>query len=348
MIRRLVVLVGFPVAVLVVPAAPASAHSGSGSVGPSNFLTELSGVEPAAPDVRVRVLDLGDQLELTNRGEDDVIVLGYEDEPYLRIGPDGVFENRLSTATYINTEREADVDIPDDVDAEARPEWRKVSDGQTARWHDHRTHWMATDDPPAVAADPNRSHVILERWEVPFDIGDQRSTITGTLTWSPGPNVLLWLALGGGFAAATMAAFVVFRSRRVTVLAAVVAIVVLVGIAQTIGLAFAPNQVGPPVLRFLATAIYPAMGWIAGVFAVLWLVRRRPDGVYIAAMAGAVALLVGGLSDLSVLTRAHVQFGADADLARAAVALSLGGGSAVLGMCLALKPKQAVKTGVLR
>ena len=45
------------------------------------------------------------RLELTNDTDTDVIVRATEGEPYLRIGPDGVFENLLSPATYINRTR---------------------------------------------------------------------------------------------------------------------------------------------------------------------------------------------------------------------------------------------------
>ena len=39
-------------------------------------------------------------------------------------------------------------------------------------WHDHRTHWMTQGQlPPAVAADPGRSHTVSE-WTVPLRYGD--------------------------------------------------------------------------------------------------------------------------------------------------------------------------------
>ena len=39
-------------------------------------------------------------------------------------------------------------------------------------WHDHRTHWMSQGLlPPAVAADPGRSHTVSE-WTVPIRYGD--------------------------------------------------------------------------------------------------------------------------------------------------------------------------------
>ena len=343
MIARLALATAVVAVVLGVSAAPASAHSGSGSVGASNYLTEISDVVPATGDVTVRVLDLGDRLELTSRSDDDVIVLGYEDEPYLKISADGVFENTRSSATYVNADRQASADIPEDVDADAEPEWRKVSDGRTVRWHDHRAHWMGSDDPPAVAAEPDRAHVVFDRWEVPLTIDGAKVLVTGTLTWSPGPSMGLWLAAAAALTALAMGAFLVLRRHRVLVLAAAVVIVVLVGIAQTIGLAFAPNQGGPAVVRFFATAMYPAIGWVFGFLGVLYVRLNRPDAVYVAAMAGAVAVLVGGAQDLGSLAKAHTPFLGGELLARSAVAASLGIGVAVLLMCFALRPRPSAR-----
>ena len=346
--RRAAAAIAAGILAVVLTASPASAHSGSGSVGASNYLTEISDVVPATDDVAVRVLDLGDRLELTSRSDDDVIVLGYEDEPYLKISDDGVFENTRSSATYVNTDRQASADIPDDVDPDAKPEWRKVSDGRTVRWHDHRAHWMGSDDPPAVAADPDREHVVFDRWEVPLTIDGEEVLVTGTLTWSPGPSLGMWLAAAAALTGISMGAFLLLRRHRVVVLAVVVVIVVLVGVAQTIGLAFAPNQGGSAVVRFFATAIYPAMGWIFGIIGVLYVRLNRPDAVHVAAMAGAVAVLVGGVQDLGSLAKAHTPFLGGEVLARWAITASLGLGVAVLVMCFLLRPRASARAEVAR
>ena len=50
----------------------------------------------------MRVLEAGNQLELTNRSGQEVIVLGYRSEPYLRVGPTGGYENQRSPSAYPN------------------------------------------------------------------------------------------------------------------------------------------------------------------------------------------------------------------------------------------------------
>ena len=50
----------------------------------------------------VRIRDLGRRIELVNDTDQDVVVLGYQSEPYLRVGPAGVFENGRSPSLYQN------------------------------------------------------------------------------------------------------------------------------------------------------------------------------------------------------------------------------------------------------
>ena len=150
--RLLVVLLGV-LATLAV-AGPASAHVGGQRAG-SDFDGRVTGMSPALPGVTVRVLQFGDDLELVNDGSREVVVPGYDDEPYLRIGPHGVWRNTRSPATYINLDRFGRVTLPADADSSAVPAWVQVSTEPHYVWHDHRTHWMSQRLlPPAVAADP--------------------------------------------------------------------------------------------------------------------------------------------------------------------------------------------------
>src|SRR6266545_5405528 len=98
---------------------PASAHAVGGGPTASNYRTSVRGIEPAIPGVSVRVVDGGNQLELTNRGSQEVTLLGYENEPYLRVGPSGVFENEHSPSTFSNRSTTALKQIPAEFSADA-------------------------------------------------------------------------------------------------------------------------------------------------------------------------------------------------------------------------------------
>ena len=117
-------------------------------------------------------------LQVRNTGRADVVVTGYDDEPYLRVGPDGVFENRNSPATHLNTDRFGKVAVPSDVAPDDAPDWRRLSDGDLWRWRDHRIHWMAPTPPPQVRDRPHVAQQVLA-WAVPFQRGEQRLEVRG-------------------------------------------------------------------------------------------------------------------------------------------------------------------------
>src|SRR5687767_11573897 len=130
------VLVAFVVCCLALPVAPAAAHFGNhGELPVSNYRTRILAVSPAVDGLSLRVIDAGGRMELTWNGPQDLIVDGYDGEPYLRVGDDGVFTNLRSTATYLNQSRYASSAPPSMADNTAEPSWSKLSGGRTVRWH---------------------------------------------------------------------------------------------------------------------------------------------------------------------------------------------------------------------
>lgn len=332
-------LVGAVVAVVAVglSAPPAAAHTVDGS-GPTNYLTEITAVSPDVEGLRLRVLEFGGQLELVNDTGEEVLILGYQGEPYLRITDDGVFENRLSPATYLNADRQAQTEVPDEAqnsDADTPPDWQRKADGSTAVWHDHRVHWMGNDPPEAVQRDDGRAHVILPEWTVPLRVGDRSVNVEGTLRWVPGPQPWAWLA--AAIVAAAIVVLLSLRWWRVT-LAAVAVVLVVGDIAHAAGLAWAPDTPGNSLARFVGGGFLPLIGWAAGAFGVWGLARGKVEGAYGAAMAGFAVLLIGGVLDFSALTSSQVAFVWGETPARAAVAGSIGlGVGAVAGSLLLLR-----------
>ncbi len=74
-------------AAVVVVAPPAGASHSLGGTEPSNYQTRVLGVRPAVAGVSVEVVDGGTRLRLNNGSGREVVVLGYQSEPWLRAGP---------------------------------------------------------------------------------------------------------------------------------------------------------------------------------------------------------------------------------------------------------------------
>ena len=160
--RAVAAIVGACVAALllvVATAGPALAHGRSSDS--TNFDSRILAT-PGLDDVSWRIYGGDEYVAVSNAGAQEIMVLGYDGEPYLRIGPEGVFRNRLSAATYVNADRYANVAVPASVDPDAAPDWEQVSDGSSWYWHDHRTHWMAPTRPPVVRAAPDDTQSIAQ------------------------------------------------------------------------------------------------------------------------------------------------------------------------------------------
>ncbi|MDQ1426042.1 MAG: hypothetical protein QOD72_3540, partial [Acidimicrobiaceae bacterium] len=138
------------VGVLLVGVVPAWADAAR----PTNYRSTVTGVVPAEPDITADVTGGDSFLRIRVAAGHGVVVLGYEDEPYLRVTTDGAVEENLrSPATWLNRKRYGSTDpLPADVDAKAPPNWRRISGHGAALWHDHRVHWMSLARPPQLGA----------------------------------------------------------------------------------------------------------------------------------------------------------------------------------------------------
>jgi len=302
LVRRSALVAALAGTLLAVLAAPAAAH-GRGSDA-TNFLSRILSA-PDVPGLEWRVYGGDELLGLTNTSGQEVMVPGYNDEPYLRIGPDGVFRNLNSPATYLNQDRYADVDAPPRADADAPPDWERISEGNRHLWHDHRIHYMAAVLPPAITAEPDRVHDVFGKpWVVPFQIGGQRLEVTGDLRWIPGGSPWPWLLAG---LAVTLPALAGLRTAPgderwpglARPAAAVVGVLALANVFHLVDdLTAVPLPLTTTLLNAVQTALFivmAAMGAVRG-----WQAR---DGAFTAIGVGSAALLIGqGLLYLSVLT----------------------------------------------
>jgi hypothetical protein len=302
---RIATVIATAAVLLVLGAAPASAHTASGP-RPTNYLTTLGSVSPAIPGVTVHVVDLGNKLQLTNRTDHDIIVLGYDGEPYLKVGPSGFYENLRSPATYLNRTRTGSTPVPPiamGTGASTPPRWHRVSGSHTAIWHDHRIHWMGTSPPPNVREAPGAFHTIDPQWTVVFRNTEQTVAVRGQLDWVPGPPWWQWLPIAGGL-------FVIglFAARRQGS-AAIAALVVLVGVdvAHTVSaeVARAGAQL-TKIIQFFGDNFVSVFVWIVAAVTIWGLRRRRVEALYGLLLVGAMVGLVSGVVDLSYLWKSEL------------------------------------------
>lgn len=193
--------------------APSVAAHGDG--GARGYRSAVTALRPAAAGLSVEVLDFDDRLHLENDTGEEVVVFGYEGEPYLRFDDDGVWRNTRSPATYLNDDRYGAVVVPDEADAAATPSWEHLSDGDDWEWHDHRIHWMSQIDPPVVRNAPDVPHHVFD-WEVPGTIDGRDILVAGRLDYEPvdagGRPAIVYLA--APFALIALAAAIVGYRRR--------------------------------------------------------------------------------------------------------------------------------------
>ncbi|MCU1457308.1 MAG: hypothetical protein JWL73_1400 [Actinomycetia bacterium] len=331
MIRRLArnlavaALVG-ATSVVAIPTA-ASAH-GVGGLQPSNYRTDVQKVTPRDPQVTVKAVDLGNRLELTNDGRTDVTVIGYQKEPYLRVGPDGVFENTKSPAVWLNRATKPSAGaLPDRYDASAAPQWKRISTGHTARWHDHRAHWMGTSDPAIVTNSPGSRHVVIPHWSIGLRVGNRSGAISGDVLWVPGPAPWPWF----GAAAVLAVALVLVSRTRFWRAALVVALsVLLVAEALHVGGTWGGSTAAG--WSKSVQDIYSVAGWVITALALVFLLRRDDpyDATPAVLIAAVFVFLAGGLTDVTELTRSQIPSTLPEWLSRATTTIALGLGFGVL------------------
>jgi hypothetical protein len=322
-LRRIAVAGALGFVALVLGAAPAGAHS-VGGVDASNYRTRVRAVTPNVDGIAVRAVDLGDRLQLSNTTEHDVIVVGYDEEPYLRVGPRGVFENQRSPATFLNRSRRNPAPAPASADPEAPPEWRRISDGSTVRWHDHRAHWMGDRDPPIVERARGDEHLI-QRFEIPLQTNGETLRVRGDVWWIPGPSPWPWIAVAVGLAVAVV---IGARSRwSASIVGGALAVALLCAVVHAVGAWDASTA----STAQRASDALPTVAAIALGIAALVLLARR--GMRAAApllvFAGLFLGIAIGLADLSALVKSQLPTTLSFGLDRLTIVVALGGGFGV-------------------
>jgi hypothetical protein len=306
-------IAGGVVVLLVVSAAPA----GAVTPGPSDYRSSVVDISPRTDALTVRILGGDAVVELTGASGREVVVLGYEGEPYLRVLPDGRTEvNQRSPAVSLNRARTAAAGASADADANAPPEWLPLGADGTLRWHDHRVH--------AMTAEPVGS---TTSWRLPVTVDGEPVSINGELTRLPTDPLWPWV-----LAAAVLTALAVVAGRRHPGPVAVVAAFAAGVLTLTVGLAEwldVPADVGRthalvllPLAALVLAAVAVVLKGSARVITVLASVALEGGWLAVRWRLLTAPLLVGPLP--TVTARALVTVAAAATLA-AAVLTVLGG-----------------------
>jgi hypothetical protein len=199
----------FALSSLLLPAT-GRAHNGN-----PNFRSDIRKLVPAVAGVKVQVLNYDDRLLLTNASGRQVLVEGYEKEPYLRFDPGGLVQvNKRSPSYYLNQDRFGKSDVPPGAGKDAAPLWQTVSQSGRYEWHDHRIHWMSKSLPPEVKDKKAKTKIF--NWRVPIEVGGKPASLTGTLYWDPENStapVGAFIGLGA-FCVLAIGFVLVVRTRR--------------------------------------------------------------------------------------------------------------------------------------
>jgi hypothetical protein len=181
-------------------ATPALAHEGN-----PDYRSIINRVTPKVPGVSFEVLSYDSYMQLLDQHGHEVVIDGYEGEPYARVLKNGTVQvNERSPAYYLNDTRFPTTQVPAVANPKAPPRWKTVDDSGTFLWHDHRMHYGSTATPPQVT-DTSRKTKIFN-YTIPLRVDGRKGAIDGTLYWvgsantSKLPFILagIVIVLGGG------------------------------------------------------------------------------------------------------------------------------------------------------
>jgi hypothetical protein len=313
-LRRLAGLLVVGTSLVLLSASPALADPAT----PTNYQSEVVAVD--GPGVAGVEIVGGDAfVRLTAVRGMTVVVLGYEQEEYIRFGPDGrVSVNQRSPATYLNDDRYANVEVPADASAGAEPRWEDVSVDGTYSWHDHRTHWMSPTPPAAVLESGEGATVPIFDWVLPLAVDGDPGGVIGSLTWIPSSSAAPWFVIALLAMLAVAAFGVRLRSAQQAMVLLVLAILALVAGVSAIasqppeGRAYDVDVIGPPIVLGL------------GVFAAVQARSSERAGARLV-LIGSAALAAWNLLRIGVLTHPILPTVLPYSLDRLLTAVVLGG-----------------------
>lgn len=250
--------------------------------GPTDYRTTVLAIEPDTPAISVEMIGGDSFVQLTVDRGTEVIVLGYNSEPYLRFGADGtVEENRQSPTVAANEDRFGSVSSAAG-DPTAPPEWTAVAHDGTYAWHDHRAHWMSEDDPPGYERGDR-----IQDGEIDLEVDGQPVRVLVTTTWLEAPSNVP-LATG---AIVGVFAFLIVLSTGRRIAWALIAAGAAAAATGWVQVESVPSVTGPSDMAWILpvaaaasallavvlgrSVVSHALVLLAGIELALWVVLRR-------------------------------------------------------------------------
>lgn len=174
-------------ATVVAPAAAADA----GSPDATYYRSSVSSVQPAVPGLDVRIGAEDGMVTLVNGTGNTVTVVGYANEPYLRITQTEALENTNALTSKLNASPSLDkmsAGALGDTTSQP-PKWVTRSNEPKVTWRDYRVLWTNNQRPPIVAADPHSEHQVFT-WALQMRVGSDPVLVLGEVRWTGTP----WLS----------------------------------------------------------------------------------------------------------------------------------------------------------
>ncbi|MFN8038728.1 MAG: hypothetical protein U0Q07_05900 [Acidimicrobiales bacterium] len=276
------VLALVPLAIgLALASGPLAGSASAAAIVPSDQGSEVVRTEPPAPGATLTVD--GDVARLVVAPGHSATVLGYQGEPFLRVAVDGTVErNERSSVVLADPNSPVTTVASPPSGAGTEVQWVVVGGDGTARWHDHRVHWMAGSPPPS-------SDGLVMAWRVPMVVDGTTVAIDGEVRRRSVVDPLPWLAV---VVITTAIAVVATRRRPLVGVAALAAVGGAVATAVELTPALTARPGGVDLLRLGAAGSALVLG-LAGLVSA----RRRGllGALGVAALAGWVVPAVPAL-----------------------------------------------------
>ncbi len=292
-------------------AAPGAARADGAE--PTDYQSRVVSVTPAVDAVEVDIVGGDAFVRLRVVPGHEVMVLGYQSEPFVRVYPDGrVEENQASPSWALSRERFPSGRLPGGVGADLPPRWVEVAADGSWAWHDHRTHWMGAAPPMGLGPGDEVVDGI-----VPLLVDGTRVEVRVVSVWQQPPSA--WPAATGALLGLVVALLCVARRWAAPIVGGLAAAAALViGAWQHRSL---PAATGPHPIEWML----PATASVACLVAV-GAMRRRPPMAFVASgalLVAATELVVWAVRRRSGLWRAVLPTDAPAWLDRGATAFVL-------------------------